>query len=66
MNDPVRKYKIPAVENMLTLVEFLSNESEPFTISALAKQLGISKNMVFRIVKCLEEQGYLESDGDAG
>lgn len=61
-----RKYKIPAVEKMLAIVEFLSNESQSFTISALAKQLGISKNMVFRVVKYMEEQGYLESDGDTG
>jgi len=25
-----RKYKVPAVEKMLAIVEFLSNEPEPF------------------------------------
>lgn len=66
MNNSEKKYRIPAVEKLLALIEFLSNESEPFTISALAKHLAASKNMVFRIVKCLEEQGYLELDRDTG
>jgi len=61
-----RKYKVPAVEKMLAIVEFLSNEPEPFTISELAKKLDTSKNMVFRIVKYLEQQNYLESDSSHG
>lgn len=66
MVNQTRKYQIPAVEKMLTIVEFLSNESRLFTISELAKQLAISKNMVFRVVKYLEQQGYMEAGNGDG
>ncbi|OGV62152.1 MAG: hypothetical protein A2283_00140 [Lentisphaerae bacterium RIFOXYA12_FULL_48_11] len=61
-----RKYRIPAVEKMLAIVELLSNEVRCFSISELAKRLSISKNMAFRIVKYLEQQGYLEGENGSG
>jgi DNA-binding IclR family transcriptional regulator len=61
-----RKYRIPAVEKMLGIVELLAGESRSYSISELAKRLGMSKNMAFRIVKYLEQQGYLETGNGAG
>lgn len=66
MIDETRKYQIPAVESLLAILEFLSANERAYSISELSKQLSISKNMAFRVVKCLEKQGYLETDMETG
>ena len=46
------KYAVPAVEQMLDIVEHLAQNHRPYGITELARQLGISTNGVFRILRC--------------
>lgn len=56
----------PAVSRALDLIELMAAHTRPFGINELARELGIPVNSVFRIMKCLESRGYVETDGTAG
>ncbi len=58
----VKRYQAPAVEGFLKILEYLDEHPKGAGISDLARQCAISKNMVYRIVRLLEEQGYFELD----
>ena len=60
------KYAVPAVEQMLDIVEHLAGNHRGYGITELARALGISTNGVFRILKCLTERGYAEADPAGG
>jgi len=60
------KYAVPAVEQMLDIVEHLADNHRAYGITELARQLGISTNGVFRILRCLVERGYAEADPAGG
>jgi DNA-binding IclR family transcriptional regulator len=58
-------YQAPALTKGLEVLEFLSAQSEPYAISALARALGKSRNEIYRMVIVLERAGYLaRSDSD--
>lgn len=61
-----RDYAVPAVDRMLDMVEFLVRQARPFGISELARELRISTNSVFRILRRLDERGYVEFDKESG
>ncbi len=63
---PPRSYPVPAVDRMLDIVEFLVQHSRPFGISELARELDISTNSVFRILRRLDDRGYVELDEESG
>ena len=60
------KYAVPAVEQMLDIVEHLAQNHRPYGITELARTLGISTNGVFRILRCLAQRGYAEADPAGG
>ena len=60
------KYAVPAVEQMLDIVEHLAGNHRGYGITELARALGISTNGVFRILKCLTDRGYAEADPGGG
>lgn len=60
------RYAVPAVEQMLDIVEHLAGNDRNFGITELARGLGISTNGVFRILKCLTDRGYTEEDPAGG
>jgi len=60
------KYAVPAVEQMLDIVEHLANNHRGYGITELARALGITTNSAFRILKCLTERGYAEADPAGG
>jgi DNA-binding IclR family transcriptional regulator len=64
--EPARSYAVPAVDGMLDLVEFLAGAERPYGISELARQLGLSHNMAFRILRRLQERRYAEVDAATG
>lgn len=67
LEKPVRnKYAVPAVEQMLDIAEHLARHPSSCGITELARELGISTNGVFRILKCLTERGYTEADPAGG
>ena len=65
-NKTSREYSAPAIDRMLDIVEFLVGQSRPFGISELARELNISTNSVFRILRRLDDRGYVELDEETG
>ena len=57
---------VPAVSRALDLIEFLADRGQAFGINELARELEIPVNSVFRILKCLESRGYVETDSPGG
>jgi IclR family acetate operon transcriptional repressor len=60
------RYAVPAVEQMLDIVEYLAQNHRTYGITELARKLDISTNGVFRILRCLAERGYAEADPAGG
>jgi DNA-binding IclR family transcriptional regulator len=58
-------YQAPALTKGLEVLEFLSAQTEPYSISPLARALGKSRNEIYRMVIVLQKAGYLaRSDSD--
>jgi DNA-binding IclR family transcriptional regulator len=57
---------VPAVSRALDLIEFLADRGRPFGINELARELEIPVNSVFRILKCMENRGYVETESPGG
>ncbi|TAN36796.1 MAG: IclR family transcriptional regulator [Verrucomicrobia bacterium] len=66
MRKAAKKYAVPAVEQMLDIVEHLAQNHRGYGITELSRALGISTNGVFRILKCLTERSYTEEDPTGG
>jgi DNA-binding IclR family transcriptional regulator len=54
------RYIIPSVERTFDVMEFLAREPEGKNITDIAGALEISKNSVFRILKTLTKNGYVD------
>ncbi|HWI85795.1 MAG TPA: IclR family transcriptional regulator [Sphingomonas sp.] len=69
MNDTTppdeRRYKAPALEKGLDILELLATSSAPMTLTAIVNQLGRSHGELFRMVQVLEFRGYIEQDASA-
>ncbi|WP_020208645.1 IclR family transcriptional regulator [Gilvimarinus chinensis] len=59
-----RKYKAPALEKGLDILELLASTSEPMTTSQMAAKLGRSVSELFRMVLALEYRGYISPADD--
>jgi DNA-binding IclR family transcriptional regulator len=57
-----RRYKAPALEKGLDILELLATSSSPMTLTAIVNQLGRSHGELFRMVQVLEFRGYIEQD----
>jgi len=60
-----RRYKAPALEKGLDILELLATTSSPMTLTHMANQLGRSHGELFRMVQVLEFRGYIEQEGSA-
>ena len=60
------KYAVPAVDNMLDIVEFLAGQTRSFGVTELSRTLHISTNSAFRILRRLVERGYAEIEPQSG
>ncbi|MCB8876797.1 IclR family transcriptional regulator [Acidisoma silvae] len=58
-------YSAPALEKGLDILEALSVQAEPLSLTRLAAQLGRSKSEIFRMVMVLLERGYVSRDSDS-
>ena len=56
-----RKYRAPALEKGLDILELLARNGAPMTTSQMAMTLGRSVSELFRMVLALEFRGYIES-----
>jgi len=59
------RYHVPNLERALDLVELLKDRREGLTLSAAARELGISANMAYRVAVTLAGRGYLERDPES-
>lgn len=57
-----KKYRAPAVDKALDVLEYVSQAIDPISFSLLCKALGKSPNELFRVVNCLERRGFLLKD----
>jgi DNA-binding IclR family transcriptional regulator len=57
-----RRYRAPALEKGLDILELLARESEPVTLTGIVNRLGRSHGELFRMVQVLEFRGYIEQD----
>lgn len=59
-------YSAPALEKGLDILEALSRQQEPLSLTRLASELGRSKSEIFRMVMVLLERGYVarNAEGD--
>ncbi|MDY6922665.1 MAG: helix-turn-helix domain-containing protein [Pseudomonadota bacterium] len=55
-----RKYRAPALEKGLDVLELLSSHGEPMTPSQMSAVLGRSVSELFRMIQVLEFRGYIE------
>lgn len=58
-DDAERKYRAPALEKGLDILELLARNSHPMTTSQMAASLGRSVSELFRMVLALEYRGYI-------
>ncbi len=62
--DQERKYRAPALEKGLDILELLARQGIPMTTSQMAAMLGRSVSELFRMVLALEFRGYITQSGD--
>lgn len=60
------KYRAPALDKGLDILELLARTSTPLTMTAVAAAIGYSKGEIFRMLQVLEERGYIARESDAG
>jgi IclR family transcriptional regulator, KDG regulon repressor len=66
MKSGQRKYRSPAVDRALEILEFMSTHPRPFGATELSRRLVIPKNTVFRILCSLAEKEYAAQDPVTG
>lgn len=59
-----RKYRAPALEKGLDVLELLSANGVPMTPSQMSVELGRSVSELFRMIQVLEFRGYIEQSSD--
>ena len=61
-----RRYKAPALEKGLDILELLASESAPMPVSEIVQRLGRSTGELFRMVQVLEYRKFIEQVPDDG
>ena len=62
--DDDRKYRAPALEKGLDVLELLSAQGQAMTPSQMSVTLGRSVSELFRMIQVLEFRGYIEQSSD--
>jgi DNA-binding IclR family transcriptional regulator len=63
---PPSRYRAPALEKGLDILECLAAERVPITQAQIARRLRRGSSEVFRMLACLESRGYLYKDPASG
>lgn len=61
-----KRYRAPALEKGLDILEALADSPLPLSQLELAQKLGRSQNEFFRMLTCLEERGYVRRESTSG
>jgi DNA-binding IclR family transcriptional regulator len=56
-----QKYRAPALEKGLDIIELLADAREPLSLNRISAALGRTVSELFRMVQVLEHRGYLET-----
>lgn len=56
------KYRAPALSRGLQVIELLAASAIPLTMSEIVAAMNLTFNHLYRIIQCLEEEGYLRLD----
>lgn len=59
-SDDLARYRAPALEKGLDILELLVAESQPLSVSVIAQKLGRSTGELFRMIQVLERRGFVE------
>jgi DNA-binding IclR family transcriptional regulator len=62
---PTRRYRAPALEKGLDILELLASESHPLPVSTISQRLGRSTGELFRMIQVLEYRGFIEQATEA-
>ncbi|PPU92066.1 IclR family transcriptional regulator [Xanthomonas albilineans] len=64
---PPPKYRAPALDKGLDILELLARDARPMTMAEISQGIGRSRGEIFRMLQVLEERGYLtKAAGDGG
>ncbi len=58
-DDPTSKYRAPALEKGLDVLEILASRGAPMTVSQISTALNRSVSELFRMIQVLEHRGYV-------
>ena len=61
-----RRYRAPALDKGLEILEYLSGQRMPLTQLEIAEGLRRSSGEIYRMLLCLEERGYLAREAESG
>jgi DNA-binding IclR family transcriptional regulator len=60
--DANAKYRAPALEKGLDILQLLAGERVPLTLSTICQRLGRSQGEIFRMVQVLQTRGFVDQD----
>lgn len=67
MTKDISKYRAPALDKGLDIIELLSGASKPLSIADISAGVERTRGEIFRMLLVLEDRGYIaHGDGDAG
>lgn len=61
-----RRYRAPALEKGLEILELLAREAHPVPLTVIAQRLGRSTNEIFRMMQVLQYQGFIDQESGGG
>src|SRR5688500_8938654 len=61
-----RKYRAPALERGLEIVELLASASSPMNLTEICAQLGRNPNELFRMMQVLEKRHFIQRRDSMG
>ena len=61
-----RRYRAPALEKGLEILELLAGEARPMPLSAIGQRLGRSTNELFRMMQVLQYKGFIDQEAGGG
>lgn len=59
------KYRAPALEKGLDILQLLNHEPKPLTLTAICERLDRSQGEMFRMVQVLQTRGYVDQDPES-
>jgi DNA-binding IclR family transcriptional regulator len=67
MPNPTPKYRAPALDKGLDILELLAGAKRPLSITEISEGVGRSRGEIFRMLQVLEERDYItRGEGDTG